>query len=71
MLGNNITFTHITDNSNKQECCDICNLPKNPLLQSEPFDNGNASQTVITFCESCIKNLSSLFITLKKQKEEK
>ena len=71
MLGNDITFTQIIDNSNKQACCDICGLPQNPLLQSEPFDNGNASQTVITFCEPCTKNLSKLFIILKKQKEEK
>lgn len=71
MLGNNITFTQIIDNSSKDERCDICGLPQNPLLQSEPFDNGNASATVITFCESCIKNLSNLFMALKKQKEEK
>lgn len=71
MSSHGILFNKLIDTSNQNEYCDICGVSHKYLLQSEPFDNGNASQTVITFCESCIKNLSNLFIVLKEQKEEK
>ena len=66
-----IKFTNLIDNSKRQEVCDICGLPQNPLLKCDPFDNGNANDVIIQFCEPCIRGLSDLFIALKKQKEEK
>jgi len=43
--------------------CDFCGLKKE-VLQSNIFDNGNASNTQITICRSCIRNLDNLFEVL-------
>jgi hypothetical protein len=40
--------------------CDFCGL-KTEVLQSDIFDNGNASNTQITICRSCARNLDNLF----------
>lgn len=66
-----IKFTNLIDNSKHEEVCDICGLPQNPLLKSDMFDDGNANEVSIQFCEPCIRGLSDLFHALKKQKEEK
>jgi len=73
LSGNNIIFTKLYTNDFENEIyvCDICGLPQHQLLESEPFDNGNASDTIVRLCEPCVRNLSNLFIALKKQKEEK
>ena len=41
--------------------CDICGLPIDELVESDVFDNGNASNTQIRFCRSCVRNLDNIF----------
>jgi len=43
--------------------CDFCGL-KTEVLQSDVFDNGNASNTQITICRSCARRLDNLFEVL-------
>jgi len=43
-----------------KDCCDFCGLDTKVLI-SEPFDNGNASDTVIRICRHCVRNLDNLF----------
>lgn len=52
---------HLFDNTIAGEVCDICGLSHNPLLQSDVFDNGNASNTIVTLCQSCVRNLDNMF----------
>ena len=59
-IGHGIRF-HFFDNTTSGEVCDICGIMHNPLIQSKPFDNGNASETVISLCQSCVRNLDNIF----------
>lgn len=40
--------------------CDICGLV-GTVIESDLFDNGNASDTRVKFCRSCLRSLDMLF----------
>jgi len=40
--------------------CDFCGLAT-IVLESESFDNGNASETTIRICRCCARNIDNLF----------
>ena len=56
---------HSYNNSNTEECCDICGVNHKELIESDVFDNGNCSETQIHLCRSCVRNLDFLFEELK------
>ena len=52
---------HFFDNTSGTEECDICGMKHRELVKSDVFDNGNASDTQIYFCRSCVRNLDIIF----------
>lgn len=52
---------HFIDNSYGEKECDICGLNHSILIESNIFDNGNSSDTVIRLCRSCVRSLDNLF----------
>lgn len=60
LTGHGIRF-HFFDNTKGESVCDICGLSHHILIKSDVFDNGNASDTVITLCRSCVRSLDVIF----------
>lgn len=44
----------------KWDTCDICGL-NNQLIESEPFDTGNAETATVKFCRSCLRSIDMVF----------
>lgn len=61
---------HISFKIRKLNTCDFCGQVSE-VLESHMFDNGNASDTQICICKSCLSTFLTNFDSFKILKEEK